>query len=260
VFRFALLVGAGLLAACSAPRVQAEVGIGALDIGGEVSTSASSGNASLSASSDADSLGLGREAVLLTAVRADWEDWHLTLAGLGADYSGNGTAQGRLQVGDQVIRSGEPVRTDLGFGLLTFDAYYDIVPVEFMDIGVGAGIGLLDYDLDFESSRTGARVRAAGNLPIGYIGLRLGKEWERLALLGRVNGFAISLEAEDVSFFEADLRGSYLVIGQPGGLSAAVAIGWRYLRADYEPTGSGFRLEIQGLTLNGPYAGIAIVF
>jgi hypothetical protein len=240
------------------PRIKPGLRVSLLGIDGQFGATTSGGG--LGIGSSADALGLDTETIFQPQVDFDWEKWHLWLIGFKADYSGSGTAEATIQLGNlPPITAGTPVQSDVGFTYITANLIYDIIPTDVVEIGIGLGGGVVDYELAFQSEISPLRVTTGNTLPFAYLLLRIGKEFGRFGLLGSVGGISVEFSGHDISYLQADVSASYRIFGEEDKLQGHVALGYQYFRMDYEYEDQG-GIGIIDVTLDGPYLAFALSF
>jgi hypothetical protein len=256
-FTLAFLL-AGVSALHAGPRIKPGLRVAILDIDGEFGASA--GGARITAASTASALGLDEETVLQPHLDFDWEKWHLWLLGFKADYSGSGTTEATIQLGDFLpIAFNTPVVTDVEFTYLTANFIYDIIPTKFFDIGIGLGGGMVKYRMAFQSKRSPLRASKDNTLPFAFPMARIAQEIRRFGLMGTVGGILVKYGNHDISYFQVDLSASYRIFGKEEGLMGHLTLGYQYLSLDYEYFGQG-EIVIIDIALDGPYLGFALSF
>ena len=157
------------------------------------------------------------------------------------------------------ITAGTPVRTDADFTYVTANLIYDIIPTDAVEIGLGLGGGLVDYDLAFQSEVSPLRVATESTLPFAFPMFRIAKAFGRFGLLGTIGGIAVNFSGNDISYLQADLSASYRIFGEDEKLQGHVTLGYQYFRVDYEYGDQG-GTTIINVTLEGPYFGFLLSF
>ena len=249
---------AGHAPAHAGPRVKATFQAALLDIDGNFGIQPNSNTIILT--SDAQALGLKEETVFQPHLDLDWKDWHLWLIGFQADYSGSGTLEAKVQIGNfPPITRGTPVRTDAGFKYLTANVVYDILPTDAVDVGLGLGGGLINYELGFKSEVSSVRVALDDTLPFVFPIVRIAKEIGHFGVMGTIGGIAVVLGAHDISYLQMDIGINYRIFGQDKKTRGTVTLGYQYFSMDYEYEGQS-SIGIIDVVLSGPYLGFALTF
>ena len=240
------------------PRIKPGLRVSLLGIDGQFGATSSGSGSSIGSSASA--LGLDSETIFQPQVDFDWKRWHLWLIGFKADYSGSGIAEANIQLGNlPPITAGTPVRTDAGFTYVTANLIFDIIPTDLVELGIGLGGGVVDYELAFQSEISPLRVATDNTLPFAFPMLRIAKEFGRFGLLGTVGGISVSFSGHDISYLQADVNASYRIFGEEDKLQGHVALGYQYFRMDYEYEDQG-GIGIIDVTLDGPYVAFALSF
>lgn len=252
---YLLVVFMFLAGGCSKPILTPHIRVGSLDISGDlgVKGGVASGTAS------ADSLGLDKDnAVFEPRVDLDWEHLHVTFEMFQSAYSGDGTADAALDFGDgKGIAAGVPVSSQMNINLYNLEATYDIVPIRFMDISLGLGVGAVDYDIELDSSIGPGVFSTSDTLPFGYLTGRLAKQFKRLTVSVLLRGVDVEYQDEKLSYFDFDLSGSYLLHEKGGRFQTRLAVGYRYLRVDYSYEAQGGKTFIDA-DFDGPYVSFSV--
>jgi hypothetical protein len=243
-------------AGCATPEIGLVPRVGSLDIDGDFGTSAGSG--AFVSKSSASALGLDEETAFQPRVDLDWTDWHMSVNATQVEFSGDGTVQRTLNLPGQQFTAGTPVSTEWDFGLYTASLVYDLIPAEDIDIGFGAGVGLLDYDISAQSRTTSAKASTDDNLPFAYLTARVAREIGRFAFLAQVSGAGIDWDDEDISFFELDLSAAYRLFSTKK-IEGSVMAGYRMISVDYEWEDGGSKVEADA-DFDGPYVGFILRF
>lgn len=228
-------------------------------VDGDIAVNDSGGRAG--ARSSADDLGLDEEFAFQPKVDVDWGGIHASVNATWLDYSGDGTAEGAIRFGNNEISADADVRTDLQAQLYEGYVVFDILPLgDAVDVGIGAGVGAVYYDLEFEAKGTSARVSLDDWLPLGFVMVRVAADLGAVKLLGTAAGITFDVDEDDATFFEVDVSGRYRLFGEEGPVEGHVILGLRYLYIDYEWTPSEGTLHIDDLEVYGPYLGLDIRF
>ncbi len=255
----ALMVGLpGHPSSHAAPRVTAGLRVAFLDIDGNFGIVPSIDLIGLTSSASA--LGLKEETVFQPHVDFNWKDWHLWLIGFQAEYSGSGTADTTIQIGNfPPITKGTPVRTDVGFKYLTANFVYDIIPTDSVDIGVGLGGGLVNYELAFQSEVSSLSASLDNTLPFVFPMVRVAKEIGSFGFTGTFGGIAVEFGAHDITYLQLDLGINYRFFDQDKKPRGYLTLGYQFFNMDYvyEDQGS---IGIIDVILSGPYLGLALSF
>jgi hypothetical protein len=251
---YGLVVVALGLAACSAPRVGGQVVAAYLELDGDVGTR----RGPLSTDNSADALGLDDpETVAVPRVTLDWDPLHVWVEGLQTEYDGTGVAEATLDLGGPVITVGEPVASDFDLGLYQARFVWDFVPDPLLDLGIGVGVGYLDYEITVRSLMGGGFVTGEDDLPFAFLAARAAKRIRSLEVVVQAGGGAIEVDDEDYEYldFEALLTWDFW---HPGAATVSLVLGYRYLEYEYEfDAGVSGEFDIDA-TLEGPLGGLNV--
>jgi len=249
-----------VLAGCSTPRAGILLRAGPQNIDGGIGASQTTGPITVGGVASTDSLGLDTEWVFYPEIDVDWESWHLALDGFFTRYTGSGTADVGLKLGDlDPIIAGSIVDSELDVGYLTLETSYSLWAPGWIDLGIGIGVGVLDYGVDLAATRIPVTYELDGTVPFGYPLLRVGSEVGDFRFLGTLAGLGISYEGTHLSFLEVDARAGYRIFGDADSVAGTLFLGYRYLDFTYEDEQSQSDLTIE-VQLNGPYLGFELAF
>ncbi|MEN8151274.1 MAG: hypothetical protein ABFS86_15770 [Planctomycetota bacterium] len=249
-----ILLFALLTAGCAAPRTSLIARGGIFQVDGGIGAS----QGPVSGVSTADDLGLESVFAFQPRIDVDWDDWHLSASGFDVESSGTGAADARFEWNGRVIESGVATESTLGLRLITTDVAWDPIPWEFMDIGIGVGLGYLWYDAYVLAEEVPVGIGIDQSTPMGYLLLRLAKQMPDWGVILRLAGVSASWENDEITYYEADLMGSIRLWGDAESVRGDLILGYRYLYAEYIYS-SSYSFETDP-TLQGPYIGFAVVF
>ena len=243
-----------LVPGCSlTPSLVAIPRVGPLDIKGDVLVS-SSGS---SVSSDAEELGLEEDSgVFEPRVDFEWGPAHIMASAYWAEYEGTGTAESDLDLGGVVISEGEQVESSLDIASVNVLGTFDLIPTDVVDLGLGLGVRVIDFDGKVTSLSTGDSIESAEGfaLPVAAARAALSVGPFELSLLG--SGITGSYDDMDASVIDLDLMGEY-TFEKLLGFRGSLILGYRYITIDVEYTDEGSDVEAE-LDFSGPYVGLAL--
>jgi hypothetical protein len=252
-----ILTLAEFISGCGIPTVSPMIRVGELDIDGDFNITG--GGGALSAASDMNALGLDEETALQPRVDVDWGNLHLAVSGLWVDYTGDGAVRGTLELGGNIIPAGTPARTDLEMDFYTGYITYDLLPIDFLfDLGVGLGVGYLDYDLAIQSKTSPARISSDEDLPFGFLTARVAREIGRFEIVGMVSGLGVEFDDADISYYEVDAFAGFRLFGE-GRIQGNLIAGYRAIGLDCEWDDQGRNLDAD-VDFQGPYIGFKLRF
>jgi hypothetical protein len=243
-----------LLSACQVvPIVGLTPRYGPVELDGEIGVSSQS----TVVTSTTDALGIEEDdGVLSPRVDFSWGGFDTWASWYDARFAGTGTAEGQIDLGGTVIAAGEPTDSELDILLGTSGLTYDFVPGETFDLGVGLGVGYVDFDANITSLTSGESVQSAESffMPLGAV--RAAWAFSTFELSAVVTGFAWKVDEDEVEVFYGDAKLSWKflhAVDMQGGL----VVGYRLtsVSANYEQDDSTFDTE---LDFAGPYAGLTI--
>jgi hypothetical protein len=242
--------------ACSTPSIRPQVLVNSLELDGDIGTSFGP----LSTDNSVEALGLDdSETVIVPRADLDWDPIHVSIEGFQMEVSGTGVAEASLDIGDGPgISIGEPVDSEADFELYQARFVWDFVPDPLLDLGLGVGVGYLDYEISVQSLAGGGVVSGSDDLPFAFLAGRAAKTIGDFELLVLAGGGAIEIDDEDYKYLDVEAMVNW-GFWQVGPATAELALGYRYIRYEYEfDAGQGeFDLD---LTLDGPFVGLSARF
>lgn len=247
-----LVALAGTATSCALPSLRAYPRYGLMTLSGDVGANAPG----LSASATADSLGIDDEYVFQPRVDFDWDPVHVYAQGYQVQFEGQGTADATLDFGNgNGITVGEQVDTNLDLTLYTGSVVFDILPDLLFDLGLGAGVGNIDYDLDMQSLSSPGEVQSSDKLPFAFLAARAGRQIWRLEVNALVNFLGYELGNDKIQYYDADLSVGYVL--SRTGLDVELTLGYRlqHVEVDLNDQGGSFDLNVD---LDGPYVGLIV--
>jgi hypothetical protein len=251
-FCFILFLAAG----CSTPKITPMVRVAQLEIDGDLDFKA--GGGLLTSSTTASQLGLDDETVIQPRIDLDWEKLHLGVEGFQTHYEGDGTLSNTLNFGGNTIPFNAPVSSDWDLDLYRTFLVYDVLPWDFMDVGIGGGLGYIKYDAKIRSQLTGAWVASDSDLPFAFLTARLNKDIDRFSLQALVSGVSADLEDDDLSYFDAEAQASFLLFSKDN-LAGRIMVGYRFVKVVYEWEDNNRDVELDA-DFKGPFLGFALRF
>jgi hypothetical protein len=246
-----------MVAGCGIPTVSPMIRVGEMDIDGNFNILG--GGGIVGASSDANSLGLEEETLVMPRLDIDWGNLHLTGSAIQAEYDGSGIVEGTLNLGGVTIPLGTDVTSDFDFDMYTAYLTYDLLPVDFLfDLGIGGGVGYLDYDVAIQSTTGPERITSDDDLPFGFLTARVAREIGRFEIVALVSGLGIEFDDDDLSFYDLDAYAGFRLFGE-GRIQGHVMVGYRAIGIDYEWEDDGRDVDADA-DFQGPYVGFKLRF
>ncbi len=255
--RIAALVVVGCLSACSVPRATGYLRVARLELDGDLAAQASVPGVGASAVATTEALGLDEEETAFQPrFDFDWDPFLLSVEGYDASFSGDGVADATLDFGSGgSITAGVPVRSELDLGLYFARAVWDVVPDPLLDLGIGFGVGLLEYDFTAQELGSGASASNDDDLPFAFLSVRAARQLGRFELAGMLSGLDVSFSGDELMFYDLDLSVGYRLV-DAGSVEAVLLLGFRQMVVDYE-TEDGADVDAD-IELSGPYLGLSI--
>lgn len=248
-----------LLAGCTSPRVRTIGRVGTLAIDGDFDVQSASGLAKINL--NAGRLGLDDDddkAVFEPRIDLDFGPFFAAIEILDVSYSGDGVAEASASLGPGTgITLGAPVASDLHATLSRAFFVVDVVPTDVVDIGIGVGVGFIDYELDVRNKTSAGQLRATDDLAFPFLVGRVAAQFGRFEPELIVGGGAIEIDDEDVAYLDIDLALAFRLFGEEGPVQGDFMIGYRYLLVQYGFEDRGGEVDID-LEFQGPFAGMVI--
>jgi hypothetical protein len=248
----AVAVGLLLVGGCSVPRVWTQQRIGPLDVDGDVAVSAGGGGAA----SSVKGLGFERDdAVWSPRVDFEWGGTHLQASYFESNHSGDGMAESDLQLGADMIMAGDPVTSDFDVKLLSGALTFDFVPGDFLDIALGIGGGVIEWDAMITETAGANTIRSSESFPIGFIAGRVASRISAVQLYLDAGALEISVDGDEVKYLDLD-GGVAWELWNCGPAFGEVFAGYRLLQAelDYQEQGSDVDADLE---FDGFYVGLS---
>lgn len=227
--------------------------LGMLDVGGDVFVSSS--NASVA--TDADDLGFDDDgSVFEPRVDFSWGPAHVMGTVYSASYEGTGTAEGQLDLGTVTINAGDQVESVLDVTSVNLVTTFDLIPTELVDLGIGLGVRVIDFDGKVTSLSTSESIASNETfaLPVAAARAAVGIGPFELSLVG--SGLAGSYDGIEASVLDLDLMGEY-TFEEFLGFHGALVLGYRYISVAVDYTDSGSDVDAD-LDFQGPYIGLSL--
>lgn len=238
------------LAACSTPRVDALARSAWVSVEGEF-------GASSGAVAGSSELGLQRDD-FAPGARVDVELGvpRLIASAIDVDSEGAATLSSAIQMGGTTIPAGTAVGSDLELTQVDALLLFDLVPTATLDLALGLGVSVLDFDQSVSSGPM--RVRAAETVPVPVLAAQAAMRWGAFELQGLGSGVAYDGGSDRLSYWSADVFARWtFAAGEP--LRASLALGYRAIGIDAEYSSGGTQYSIDE-RLDGPWVGLELSF
>ncbi|MEE2941618.1 MAG: hypothetical protein VX460_14620 [Planctomycetota bacterium] len=247
-----LVAATVLLGACSAPTAKVMPFIASIGLDGDLSIQDSGG---VAASSSFGDLGVGDdEAAIGGMARIGFGAAELSVAGVGIDYTGSGTAASDFDLDGNTIAAGAAVDTEVDLQMTRALFTWDLVPVGGIDLGIGVGATLLDLRFDLQEQGGPNRITTDQVIPVPMIGARAAWEWGPVDLRADVGGLVIELDGDEATVIDGELSAAvdFLKMGE-------LVVGYRVTSIDAQYGDSGAKVDAD-FDLEGYYLGLQFGF
>ncbi len=256
---FVAFAAAILVSGCGVPTGRISARGGPLYLDGGVGTNQLGGNVRGQAS--AKDLGLDDpEIAFQPKAEVDWGGFNISLDGFAVGYSGNGTATVGLDIGNRPpIEQGAAVHTKLDLSYLMLKATFDLIPTDVIDVGIGLGGGIVDYDLSVNEILGVGSFETVETLPIIYPVIRVGSLIGPVRIAGYLGGLALSYDGNKIKYIDGEIYAGVRLFGADSRLQGWVSLGYRYIDFEYEYESKGSDVELDA-RVTGPYLSLEITF
>lgn len=244
--------------ACSAPSGEVMPRYGPLDIDGEFGVRPLWYGGDF-VTSDVGEAGFDEDRGVL-GVRGDLDLGvpTLTVSLQGSTHSGVGRLAGALNDGTNYISGENDVASSLDFGLYQGLLTFDAVPSDVVDLGLGLGVTVVDFDGRITDTVTEVTISESQLVPVPVLALDAGARLGDFRAGATLSGVSIDLGGDDVALFDLDLTARYRLLGSGDRLSGSLCLGYRLIGLDveYEDTEE----ILIDLRFRGPYLGVSLGF
>jgi hypothetical protein len=255
----ALLLLPTLAAGCSAPSLRLTPRVGSVGLDGDFAsdTTAAPGANAIGA------LGLDDSQVEFLP-RADIEFgplvWTLDYGALA--YSGSGTAQANITIGDVEVEADGTLDSDIDLQLLRSSFTVDVLPTDTFDLGLGLGLGAAEVsaaitDTTPGSPTLGQTAATEEVVPLPFLSLLAGVEVGPFGAEAWIAFLSLSVQDVDVDYLDLDLSAYWRFADWPGA-DLRLVLGYRRIDVAAEYDDGVDRVEAD-LQFDGPYLGISVV-
>jgi hypothetical protein len=258
---FLVLLGiAVLVAGCGVPTARISARGGPLYLDGDISAN-QGGVVNVQGKGSTDELGLDDpEVAFQPKAELDWGGWNFSLDGYNAAWSGDGVASVGLQIGNQPpVEAGAAVSSELDLTYVMLKATYDFVPGDWLDLGIGLGGGVLDYDFSVEEIFGVGTFKTAQAVPVIYPVIRAGTLLGPVRIAGYLGAIGLTYNGDKVRFIDGEIYAGLRVFGEESRVQGWVSVGYRYMDVLLEYNSRGTDIDLDA-TVHGPYLSLEITF
>lgn len=244
------------LSACSLPSAYVTPRVSRLSIAGDVGVQQGT---TLSAQASVDSLGIEEDKGVLSGRLDLLAFGHWTFSGQQSTHDGEGVADAQLSSGLVTINVGDPVKSELDFGLYSGAVTFDLVPGDALEVGLGLGVTLLDINAQFTDQATSETIQTDELVPVPNLVGRVAGCVGPFELSGLVSWVDLSYRDTNASFLDVDAMARLRIFGDSSRFSGHAAIGYRFMnvKADYEEDGKSIDVDVD---FDGPWIGLSVSF
>lgn len=247
---------ASLTAGCAIPSVDVAPRYGYMDVDGSYSLlNTNNAGSSFGTSADLNTAGIDKDDSYLGArIDLDLGMPVLTLTTQTTNHGGDGTLNAVL---DPFVIN-EAVTTNLDLGIHSLAMTWDIIPTDYVDIGIGLGVTVIDLDASITDSG-GTSITADETIPIPVLAIRARVELGDFRFAALMSGIDLDLGTDEASFYDFDLMAEYHLLGGDSRLSGSIGLGYRHTTLDFAYEDGGDDIDVE-MDLDGPYIAFVLTF
>lgn len=244
------------LCACTAPAVYITPRVSKLDIAGDIGVQMGS---SVSGQASVDSLGLEDDSSVLGGRVDLLAVGHWTISAQQSNHDGEGFADATISQGSVTINPGDPVKSEIDFGVYSGAWTFDLVPGDTIEVGIGLGVTVLDFDASFTDQLTSQTIQTDETVPVPNLVGRVGANLGPVEVSGLVNWIDLGYKDTNASFLDIDAMARLRIFGDSNRFSGHVAAGYRFVdvQAEYEDSGDSVDVDVE---FSGPWIGLSVSF
>lgn len=244
------------LSACSAPAVYVTPRVAQIGISGDIGIQQGS---NLDAKASIDSLDIDDDSSVLGGRVDLLALGHWTFSAQQSSHSGEGTADAQLSDGTVTISAGDPVKSEIDFGVYSGAWTFDLVPGDTIEVGLGLGVTVLDVNAHFTDQATSGTIKSDELVPVPNLVGRLGANLGPVELSGLVSWIDLGYRDTDASYLDVDAMARVRIFGDSNRFSGHIAAGYRFMdvKANYEDSGNSVGVDVE---FSGPWIGLSVSF
>ena len=244
-----------LAAGCSAPRVWTTQRIGPVAVSGDLAINIGGATGSTSA----ERLGLEDDDTAWSPrLDFDFAGLHINLNQFGSEHSGTGVADATISIDGIVIPAATPVRSSLDLEMTTAALTFDFIPTSLVDVGIGLGVGTIEYDIDIQDIGTPAnRAQSNEDSPMGFIAGRVASEIGPFLISGDVAWIEVELDDDELLFVDFDAALAWTFLDGIGPVFGQLVVGYRIIQAELEFDDGASNVDAE-LDFSGGYVGLSL--
>jgi hypothetical protein len=254
-----LLVLAAGLGACAAPKVAVEARYMSLEIEGDLA--AEDMAAGVSTATELEALGLtGSDETFGARVDIDLGSPHFTFYGLQAAFAGTGTTTAEIDLGGgNVIGADVDVDTEFDFAGYTGMLTFDLVPSDFVEVGIGIAVMLVELEFTLQEVGGPNSIESEESLPVPLGALRAGFDIGPFELDTSIAAIDLDIDEGELSIMDIDLAARYHLFGGDERAAGFIVLGYHSLELEAQYEDGTSDVDINFL-IEGPYVGFRLAF
>ena len=243
-----------LVSACAVPRLELQPRYGRFSVAGEAAVNAGA----LSSGVDVEEAGLEEdEDTFHGRIGFKVGAPHFIVSGISPKFEGTGTLDAAVDDGTNTIPGGAAVDTRLELGIYDGLVVFDLVPGDTLELALGVGGNVLDFEMAFEDVGTGTEVATEETFVVPLLAalgaVQLGAF--ELQVLGA--GFNASYQGDSIMYWSGDAFLRLRFLGGDDHVRASLVGGYRINEFEIEYDDEDAAVDVD-LRLQGPYAGLDI--
>jgi hypothetical protein len=252
----ASLIALCVMTACSAPRLEITPQFTQFELDG--SYGASVGN--VQATNTLDELGLDqKESQLGGRIDVVFGSPHISISYASSSFDGDGVLSAELSQGGTTIPIGAQVNSEMELAIANAVCTFDFIPSDMFELGIGAGVGGIDFNGRIQESMGLGVIDADEQLPAPLLAARAGVSFWRVSLGLLATGINVEYQGDSINYLDLDLQGKFRLLGDGSHFTGSLIVGYRRIDADVAYDEGDDNVEAD-VTMDGPYVGLSIGF
>ena len=239
---------------CAVPRFEVMPRYGRFSVAGEAAVNAGA----LSSGVDVEDAGLEEDEDSIHG-RAGFKFGapHFIVSGISPRFEGTGTLDAAVDDGTNTIPGGATVNTRLELGIYDGLVVFDFVPGDTLELALGVGGNVLDFELAFEEVGTGTEVATEETFVVPLLAALGAVQLGPLELQVLGAGFNASYQGDSIMYWSGDAFLRLKLLGGDEHVRVSLVGGYRINEFEIEYDDEDATVDVD-LRLQGPYAGLDI--
>lgn len=240
--------------ACGLPQAGLSMRYLDLEVEGDILVTQSAATSA----ADLETMGLQDDSTFSPRADFEWGGFHVSASQSTTDHSGSGQVDATIEYNGVTISGGENVQTDFELGLTNVLMTWDVIPGDMVEIGLGVGAMLMDFDANIMSTdNPGNDVTLDEQFPIPMIVGRAGLEVAGFDLEGVLGGLSVNIDGDEATVLDLDVGLSYELVDIGGAVMGHIMVGYRSFDIDVQYDDDDGEVDFDS-SFSGPYFGISL--